>query len=71
MLADYDALLERSRTLQLQFNAALFIISLLIVGAAVWIALQVADRLVRPVGELVDAARRVTAGDLTRKGSAC
>jgi two-component system, NtrC family, nitrogen regulation sensor histidine kinase NtrY len=65
VLADYDSLLDRSRRLQLQFNAALFIISLIIVGIAVWIALNVADRLVRPVGELVDAARRVAEGDLS------
>ncbi|HEV2569481.1 MAG TPA: ATP-binding protein [Sphingomonas sp.] len=67
VLADYDALLERSRVLQLRFNAALLLISLLIVGAAVWIALRVADRLVRPVGELVDAARKVTAGNLSAR----
>lgn len=67
VLRDYNALLERSRSLQLRFNAALLVISLLIVGAAVWIALTVADRLVRPVGELVDAARRVTAGDLSAR----
>lgn len=63
-LANYRALLIRARTLQLQFNAALLLMSLLIVGVAVWIALAVADRLVRPVGELVDAARRVERGDL-------
>ena len=67
VLADYDGLVERSRRLQLQFNAALFLISLLIVGVAVWIALNVADRLVRPVGELVAAARKVAAGDLTAR----
>lgn len=67
VVADYNSLLERSRSLQLRFNAALLIISLLIVGVAVWIALTVADRLVRPVGELVDAARRVTAGDLSAR----
>ncbi|CAM3237904.1 histidine kinase [Sphingomonas antarctica] len=67
VLADYDSLVDRSRRLQLQFNAALFVMALLIVGIAVWIALQVADRLVRPVGELVDAARRVTAGDLAAR----
>ncbi|QHL91190.1 HAMP domain-containing protein [Sphingomonas changnyeongensis] len=67
VLTDYRALLERSRTLQLRFNAALLLISLLIVGAAVWIALTVADRLVRPVGELVDAARKVAAGDLAAR----
>jgi two-component system nitrogen regulation sensor histidine kinase NtrY len=42
--------LDRSRLYQFQFNAALFIVSLLIVAFAIWIALQLADRLVRPVG---------------------
>jgi len=67
VLADYKALLGRSRALQLQFNLALLIISLLIVGAAVWIALQVADRLVRPVGDLVGAAQRISGGDLSAR----
>ncbi|RZM09519.1 MAG: HAMP domain-containing protein, partial [Sphingomonas sp.] len=67
VLASYRQLLARSRSLQLLFNAALLGISLLIVGVAVWIALAVADRLVRPVGELVDAARRVAEGDLTAR----
>jgi two-component system nitrogen regulation sensor histidine kinase NtrY len=61
---DYHALLTRSRSLQVKFNTALLVISLLIVGFAVWIALVVADRLVRPVSELVDAARRVEGGQL-------
>lgn len=67
VIADYDALLKRSRLLQLRFNAALLLMSLLIVGAAVWIALKVADRLVRPVGELVRAARQVANGDLSAR----
>ena len=65
--ANYRALLSRARSLQLQFNAALLLVSLLIVGVAVWIALAVADRLVRPVGDLVGAARRVAAGDLSAR----
>lgn len=67
VLKNYDDLVERSRTLQLQFHAALLLITLLIVSLAVWVALQVADRLVKPVGELVNAAQRVTAGDLTAR----
>ncbi len=67
VLADYNALIARSRVLQFRFNAALLVISLLIVALAIWIALALADRLVRPVGELVDAARRVTAGDLSAR----
>ncbi|WP_229664533.1 sensor histidine kinase [Sphingomonas metalli] len=67
VLRDYRALIARARSLQLKFNAALLAISFVIVGIAVWIALAVADRLVRPVGQLVDAARRVTAGDLSAR----
>ena len=67
ILVDYDSLQARSRSLQLQFNGALLFVSLSIVGIAVWVALTVADRLVRPVGELVGAARRVEGGDLTAR----
>lgn len=61
---EYSALIARSRSLQLQFNAVLFGVALLIVGIATWIALAVADRLVRPVDQLVQAARQVADGDL-------
>lgn len=67
ILLDYDALLSRSRSVQLRLNVALFIVSLLIVGLAVFVALAVADRLVRPVGALVGAARRVADGDLSAR----
>jgi two-component system nitrogen regulation sensor histidine kinase NtrY len=67
VIADYDALFERSRALQFRFNAALLLVSLLIVAISIWIALTLADRLVRPVGQLVDAARRVTAGDMSAR----
>jgi two-component system nitrogen regulation sensor histidine kinase NtrY len=67
VLNDYNTLLKRARVRQLWFNAALLLVSLLILGATVWIALRVGDRLVRPVGALVDAARRITAGDLSAR----
>jgi two-component system, NtrC family, nitrogen regulation sensor histidine kinase NtrY len=67
VLNDYRSLTERSRALQLRFNAILLFVSLLIVALSIWIALKLADRLVRPVGELVGAARRVTAGDLSAR----
>jgi two-component system nitrogen regulation sensor histidine kinase NtrY len=66
-LSDYNAMIERSRVLQLRFNAALILISLLIVAGVIWIALKLADRLVNPLGEIVDAARRVAAGDLSAR----
>lgn len=67
VVADYQGLRARARALQLQFNALLFGVALLIVGIATWIALAVADRLVRPVDQLVTAARRIAGGDLTAR----
>ena len=67
VLANYDSFARQSRQLQIQFNSALFIGSLALIGIAVWIALKVADRLVKPVNELVDAARQITAGDLSAR----
>ena len=61
----YRELLERSRLYQLRFNAALLIGALIIVGLSIFIALRIADRLVRPVGQLVDAAGRIEAGDFS------
>jgi len=68
--SDYQKTLARARTLQFRFNAIMLLVSLLIVGLSIWIALKLADRLVRPVGELVDAARRITAGDLSTRVTA-
>jgi two-component system nitrogen regulation sensor histidine kinase NtrY len=65
--SDYQKTLNRARTLQFRFNAALLVVSLLIVGIAIWVALALADRLVRPVGQLVDAARSIGAGNLTAR----
>ena len=65
--SDYQSTLESTRKLQVRFNAILILVSLLIIALSIWIALKLADRLVRPVGELVGAARRVTAGDLSAR----
>lgn len=65
VLSSYRDLIAKSRSLQLKFNAALLAMSLLIIAIAVWIALEVADRLVRPVGALVAAAHKVATGDLS------
>ncbi len=66
-LGDYVATVERARALQLRFNIVLMIVALAILGIAIWVAMTVADRLVRPVNELVAAARRVAAGDLSAR----
>ena len=67
VLEDYQQLLVRSRTNQLRFNAALLLGALVIVGLAIFTALTLADRLVRPVGQLVAAAGRIEEGDFTTR----
>ena len=65
VMQDYQALLEKSRANQLKFNAALLLGALIIVGLAIFTALKLADRMVRPVGELVGAAGRIEEGDFS------
>jgi len=67
VLHDYHTLLQRSRVNQLKFNGALLLGSLLIVVLSILTALRLADRLVRPVGELVNAAGRIEAGDFSAR----
>jgi two-component system, NtrC family, nitrogen regulation sensor histidine kinase NtrY len=67
VLEDYRSMISRSRNLQFQFNALLYFVSLVIISLAVWIALLVADRLVRPVNNLVHAAQRISDGDMTAR----
>jgi two-component system nitrogen regulation sensor histidine kinase NtrY len=64
---DYQALLAKSRANQLRFNAALLLGALIIVGLSILTALKLADRLVRPMGELVGAAGRIEAGDFSAR----
>ena len=67
VLRDYHALRDRSRNNQLRFNAALLIGAIVIVALSILTALKLADRLVRPVGQLVDAAGRIEAGDFSAR----
>lgn len=59
----YEVLTRRARLLQLRFNVALFVASLALVGLSVWFALRFADRQVKPLYDLVGAARRVGSGN--------
>ena len=69
VLEGYRTLLVRSRLNQLRFNGALLLVSLVIVGLAIVAALKLADRLVRPVGQLVTAAGRIEEGDFSTRVS--
>lgn len=65
VLADYNDLFERSQQLQLQFNGALYLGSLLLLALAVIAGIVVADRIVRPLGTLIGATRTAAGGDLS------
>ena len=67
VLTDYRTLQERARVYQLRFNTALLVGALIIVGLAIFVALRLADRLVRPLGGLVTAAGRVEEGDFSAR----
>ena len=63
IVSSYDRLTSSARMLQLRFNIALVGVSLLLVGVAIWFALRFADRQVKPLTDLVGAARKVGQGN--------
>ncbi len=63
----YDTLTRDARTLQLRFTVALVTVSLLLVGLAIWFALRFADRQVKPLTDLVGAARSVGKGNFAMR----
>ncbi|MCJ8189848.1 sensor histidine kinase NtrY-like [Sphingomicrobium aestuariivivum] len=67
VMTAYNDIIQRSRVNQLRFNAALLIGAIFIVALAIFAALKLADRIARPVGQLVAAANRVEEGDFTAR----
>ena len=59
VVTGFQDLSRRARSFQLRFNLLLFFVSLGLVGTAIWFALRFADRQVRPLTDLVSAAREV------------
>lgn len=67
VLSDYDALSGRTRSLQLRFNVALYLVSLLLLAIALWVAVKFADRMVAPLSDLVGASREVSRGNFAAR----
>ena len=65
----YAELTQRAHSLQLQFNLTLFGVSLALVGLAVFVALRFADRQVKPLAELADAAKEIAEGNYAKRVS--
>ncbi|MBL8831758.1 MAG: PAS domain-containing sensor histidine kinase, partial [Rhodospirillales bacterium] len=63
----YESLEGRREGLQVTFAMIFVIVALLLLLAAIWIGIAVANRLARPVGALIGAAERIRAGDLSTR----
>lgn len=67
--AEYDQLLSQRSGVQITFALMYAGVSLIFLLAAIWLGLWFADRIVAPVVSLLNAARRVSGGDLDAKVS--
>lgn len=61
----YRELEGQRGTLQITFTLVFVVVALLLLLAAVWAGLNLASKLVGPIGTLIGAAERVRSGDLT------
>jgi two-component system nitrogen regulation sensor histidine kinase NtrY len=61
---DYVRLEGQRSSVQLSFYILFGGVSLLLLLAAIWLGFMIANRLVRPIGDLITAAERVGRGDL-------
>ena len=63
--ADYQELQSIRSGMQLVFGLMYFGVALIVLAAAIWMGLAVANRLVSPIGRLITAADNVAKGNLT------
>jgi len=64
-VSEYDRLNKSRMQTQLRYAWLYAGVALVVLLAAIWSGLWAANRLVRPVSDLIDAAERVSEGDLT------
>jgi two-component system nitrogen regulation sensor histidine kinase NtrY len=64
---EYRDLKEHSAGIRTMISLIFAVVSLLLMAAAVWLGLNFATKLVRPISELINATDRVRAGDLTAR----
>ncbi len=64
---EYETLESNRSSVQLAFAAVYAVVGLLMLLAAVSLGLNAANRIVQPIGRLIGASERVSAGDLTAR----
>ena len=63
----YEELEGKRSDLQVTFALIFVVVALMLLLAAIWVGLAFANHLSRPIGQVVAAAERVRAGDLTAR----
>lgn len=63
----YLNLEQRRGTIQLTFVAIFAVVALLLLMAAVWIGMTIANQLARPISGLIEAAEKVSEGDISQR----
>ncbi|MDP4725336.1 MAG: ATP-binding protein [Alphaproteobacteria bacterium] len=66
-IKDYAALENHRADVQVTFVVFFSIVALLLLMAAIWVGLIIADLMVKPITKLIEAAQAVAEGDLTIK----
>ncbi|MDA1307972.1 MAG: PAS domain-containing sensor histidine kinase [Proteobacteria bacterium] len=66
-VAQYRELEGRRIDIQITFALIFAVVSLLLLFAAIWVGLNLATRLAGPVSDLIGAAEKVSAGDLSAR----
>ncbi len=64
-VAEYRQLAKRQTGIQISFVAIFAVVALLLLLAAIWVGLNMATRLVGPLSDLINAAEKVSGGELS------
>jgi two-component system nitrogen regulation sensor histidine kinase NtrY len=65
--AQYESIKGEQRSIEVRFYMMFVLVAFLLLLAAIWLGLNFATRLAQPISELVSAAERVRAGDLSTR----
>jgi two-component system nitrogen regulation sensor histidine kinase NtrY len=65
--AQYESIKGEQRSIEVRFYMMFVLVAFLLLLAAIWLGLHMATRLTRPISNLVTAAERVRAGDLSAR----
>lgn len=62
-VSDYNSIQERRINIEASFAFIFFLIAMLLVLSAIGIAINLGEKIIRPIGELIDAANKIKVGN--------